>query len=202
MPGRTVPITRRAQALALLEEGIPVSRITERTGLTKSTIYRIKQIAIEQGYDPQVSFEFDDEFFTDAPRIGRPKVITEETTSKVLEVVRGNREGREKNAKEIGYLSGISESSALRILRKHKVGKFKPTWKPGLTQAMKDARLKFAREHEHWTLEDWKNVIWSDETSIILGHRRGANRVWRTKEERYNKAVIRRRWKKASEFMF
>jgi hypothetical protein len=43
MPSNTVPITRRARALALLEEGILVSRIIEH--------HRIKQIAIERGYD-------------------------------------------------------------------------------------------------------------------------------------------------------
>jgi hypothetical protein len=32
----------------LLEESIPVSRIIERTGLVKATIYRIKQIAIQR----------------------------------------------------------------------------------------------------------------------------------------------------------
>jgi transposase len=27
-------------------------------------------------------------------------------------------------------------------------------------------RLKFARAHQHWTVEDWKRVVWSDETKI------------------------------------
>ncbi len=67
---------------------------------------------------------------------------------------------------------------------------------------MKAARLQFALEHKDWTLEDWKNVIWSDETSVILGHRRGGLRVWRTSGERYDKTVIQQRWKKYSEFMF
>jgi hypothetical protein len=57
MPGCTIPITRRVQALVFLEEGIPVLRIIEHTGLTKSTIFRIKQIATEQGYGPKVSYE-------------------------------------------------------------------------------------------------------------------------------------------------
>jgi hypothetical protein len=42
---------------------------------------------------------------------------------------------------------------------------------------MKMARLAFAIDHAHWTLDDWKNVIWSDETSVVLGHRRGSYRV-------------------------
>uniref|UniRef100_A0A093UTP7 Uncharacterized protein n=1 Tax=Talaromyces marneffei PM1 TaxID=1077442 RepID=A0A093UTP7_TALMA len=40
---------------------------------------------------------------------------------------------------------------------------------------MKQARLAFALEHQHWTLEDFKNIIWTDETSVVLGHRRGSN---------------------------
>ena len=33
---------------------------------------------------------------------------------------------------------------------------------------------------DHATLEDWKNVIWSDVTSVIYGLRRGGEQAWRT----------------------
>jgi hypothetical protein len=64
----------------------------------------------------------------------------------------------------------------------------------------KAARLTWAIAHQDWTLEDWKNVILSDETIVVLGQRRGALR--RTKYEAHHPTYIRRRWKKASEFMF
>ena len=67
---------------------------------------------------------------------------------------------------------------------------------------MKTQRLAFALAHEHWTLEDWKNVIWSDETSVLLGHRRGGYRVWRLPSEAFTKSCIRERWKGFQEFMF
>jgi hypothetical protein len=51
-------------------------------------------------------------------------------------------------------------------------------------------------------LEDWKRVIWSDETSVVLGQRRGTVRVWRNQNEAYDRTVIRNRWKGFSEFMF
>ena len=60
--------------------------------------------------------EFKDEYFTDVPRAGRLKAITEESTAEVLETVRKNREGREKTAKELGFIASITETSALRIL--------------------------------------------------------------------------------------
>lgn len=67
---------------------------------------------------------------------------------------------------------------------------------------MKDARLQFARAYENWTLEDWKKVIWSDETSVVCGFRRGGYKVWRTPKERFLISCIRPRWKGYSEFMF
>jgi len=57
-----------------------------------------------------------------------------------------------------------------RILRKAGLRKTKPTRKPGLTIKMRKARLAFALRHKDWTLEDWKNVIWLDETSVVLLH--------------------------------
>lgn len=62
-------------------------------------------------------------------------------------------------------------------------------------------RLKFCRDHEHWTLEDWKNVIFSDETSVVIGQRRGAVRIWRTSDESTNPTCVRRRYKGYSDFM-
>ncbi|KAJ5941766.1 hypothetical protein N7516_001934 [Penicillium verrucosum] len=60
---------------------------------------------------------------------------------------------------------------------------------------MREARLAWCLEHRDWTLEDWKNVIWTDETSVILLHRRGGYRIWRTKEESFVRSAIRERWK-------
>ena len=80
--------------------------------------------------------------------------------------------------------------------------KCKVTRKPCLSEAMKEARLQFAERFKDWQLEQWKDVIWSDETSIILGQRRGQWRVWRTPAERFKPSCIRPRWKGCSEFMF
>ncbi|KAJ1299603.1 hypothetical protein OPQ81_012023 [Rhizoctonia solani] len=42
--------------------------------------------------------------------------------------------------------------------------------KPKLTRAHIKAHLEFAKVHKDWTVEDWKRVLWSDETKI--------NRLW------------------------
>ena len=47
-----------------------------------------------------------------------------------------------------------------------------------------------------------KNVIWTDETSVILGQKRGKERVWRTAVDRFHPDCRRYRWKSYSEFTF
>jgi transposase len=67
---------------------------------------------------------------------------------------------------------------------------------------MKEARLAWCNERKHWTLEDWKNIIFSDETSIILGGVRGKWRVWRKKDKTYHHHCVVRRWKGKKEFIW
>ena len=87
-------------------------------------------------------------------------------------------------------------------MKKHGFTIAKPKWKPGLTDIARQQRLAFALDHQDWVLENWKGDIWTDETSVILGHRRGAVRVWRKPEDAGDLTCTRRRWKGYSEFMF
>ena len=40
-------------------------------------------------------------------------------------------------------------------------------------------RLEFALRHQHWTVDDWKRVIWSDETKINRMGSDGRKWVWK-----------------------
>jgi len=55
--------------------------------------------------------------------------------------------------------------------------------KPFLSKKHKRARYDFALTHEHWTLEDWKTVVWSDETKINRLGSDGKKWVWKKKGE-------------------
>ena len=67
---------------------------------------------------------------------------------------------------------------------------------------MKAERLAWCLAYEHWTVKDWKNMIFSNKISVVLCHRRGGYRVWRKADEAFVKSCIRERWKGYSEFMF
>ena len=50
--------------------------------------------------------------------------------------------------------------------------------KPFLSKKHKEIRYKWAKAHEFWTIEDWKNIIWSDETKINIWGSDGIRYYW------------------------
>ena len=79
----------------------------------------------------------------------------------------------------------------------------KTTKKTELSETMMKTRLQFCFWYQHWTIEDWKNVIWSNETSVILGQQCDYKKwMWRTSLERNIKSCTRKKWADYSEFMF
>ena len=203
-------IATRAFVVALKSPsgGKTTAQVVAITGLQKRTVDRIYARACERGFDPNaVPLTIKNEWLEDSPRSGRPLKQTTQSKELIVTQVRRDRFGREKTCADIASeLSQqgieISATTVWRVLRANGFKKTKPTRKPGLTQKMKDERLAFCEAHKHWTLEDWKNVIWSDETSVVLLHRRGSYRIWRTADEAVVKSCIRERWKGYSEFMF
>ena len=195
----------RAQVVSLkLVLKLDNSQIEALTRVKPRTIHNLVDKALERRFDPQSSPPVVlEEHVCDAPRPGRPKK-QDDYKDQVLEKVRTDRFGREMTCAYISAKMGntISPMTVWRILRTAGMKKTKPTRKPGLTKRMRAERLEFCLRYQHWTLEDWKRVIWSDETAVVLNHRRGGYRVWRTSVERFVKSVIRERWKGYTEFQF
>ena len=77
---------------------------------------------------------------------------------------------------------------------------------------MKDDRLTFCLWHETWTLHSkendlldiggWDQVIFTDETSVIMGEHRGKGLITRTKDEEWSLDCMERAFKTNSTFMF
>lgn len=51
-------------------------------------------------------------------------------------------------------------------------------------------RLTFARNHVSWTTDDWKSVLFTDESRFSLRSPDGRERVWRRSGERYSQCAI------------
>src|SRR6266480_644763 len=199
----SIPIATRAQIVTLKALAYTNKEICSKLhlGLTHQALDRIYARAIIRGVNPEKPTCLD-HHVKDAPRAGRPTKQTDQAKADVEVKVTRDRYGREKSAEVIGTEVGLSANTVRRVLRKAGYKKTKPTRKPGLTEEMKKARLEFCLAHVDKGDDFWHNIIWTDETSIILGHRRGGYRVWRKSNERVKRSCIRPRWKGYSEFMF
>lgn len=214
-------VAQRLQALALAEYGVDKKVAAAIAGLSTAngglSVKRLMEKARRNGFNPSVSSVLKEEYVADTLRSGRPKIATLEKEAEILvssklfpassaclliNLVRQDRNSREKPSSVLGFENGVSSSTILRVLRRNKMRCVKTTKKPGLTAAIMEARFQWALQYKDWTVEDWKKVIWTDETSVCLGQRRGKVRIWRTPSERYHKTCSRRRWKGFMEFMF
>ncbi len=54
---------------------------------------------------------------------------------------------------------------------------------PLLSAKNRKQRLQFTQANQNWTIEDWKNVAWSDESRFLLRHSDGRVRIWRKEHE-------------------
>jgi transposase len=112
-------------------------------------------------------------------RRGRPRKLNRTQERRcVLEMVRGRVGTCADLARSSQQVLGVKVSSHTIKRALHRAGLRSQTKvkKPHLSLKNVKARLEFASVHEHWTIEDWSRVIFSDECKINRFNSDG--RVW------------------------
>jgi hypothetical protein len=195
-------LATRSQVLTLKQNEFKNKDIHAQTTVSPSQIGAICRKAKELGWKVEDKGPILDICLERKEGSGRPLVLTPAKILEIVACVETDRYGSEKTSTQVAAQCKVSQKTVWRGLRLGGLRKTKPTIKPGLTVAMKEARYAWCKAREHWTLEDFKRVIWIDETSVVLGVRRGGRRVWRKANDSVAKRNVRPRWKGASEFMF
>ncbi len=76
-----------------------------------------------------------------------------------------------------GMQNTITECTTRRTLKKMGYSSRRPHRVPLLSAKNRKRRLQFAQASQNWTIEDWKNVAWSDESQFLLRHSDGRVRI-------------------------
>ncbi len=69
-----------------------------------------------------------------------------------------------------GMKNTISEHTTHRTLKQMSSSSRRPHRVPLLSDKNRTRRIQFTQTHQNWTIEDCKNVAWSDESRFLLQH--------------------------------
>ncbi len=154
-----IGIEKRAQVEILSKEGYSERGIAKKLGLSKNGVHHCLQRLRETGLN------------IDRKRSGRPRVTS---ISEGKHLIISSKRNRRKTAPELttemnsNRQHPVSLTTVKRRLLSAGLRGCVAVKKPLLNKANKLKRLHWAKQHKDWTLEDWKKVLWTDESKFEL----------------------------------
>lgn len=171
MPSR-VPHSARLEIIKYCTEGVPQREICRRTGRSMTAVNRIIQAYREENGR-----------IGDAPRSGRPRCTSEEQDLLIIAAITDDPFQTAREIRDNVSLD-ISEATIRRRLNEAGLSGCIAAQKPVITERQRVQRLAFARAHEAWGVDDWGEVVFSDE-STFSSRWDQQRRVWRPYNCRY-----------------
>jgi transposase len=178
IPMKSLSAEKRKQIIFLLNAGNSVSKIHSSTGVSTSTISRIRC-----------------EYCPDLHRVsaGRPCKLTSANIRYAQHLITS---AKVENAAQVTRAlcnitnNTLSSQTVRRALKKDGMKAVVKKKRPLLTKKHKRERLDFALAHKDWTLEDWKKVVWSDETKVNRLGSDGRKWVWKKAGEELSDRLV------------
>ncbi len=84
----------------------------------------------------------------------------------------------------------LSEGSGRRYIKLLEMDCYVAVQKPFLSKKNIDARIPWARTHQDWTLDQWGQVAFTDESSFTVRPTKNRLRVWRLRGTRLHQRHI------------
>ena len=118
---------------------------------------------------------------TKSKRSGRPRKTNKKIGNKIYAISKGiDRNLHQKfvlKSMKTWIYQYRSRQSKAALKKKGMIGRI-AVRKPLLRPVNKQKRLRFAQEHVDWTIDQWKSVLWTDESKFELfgSHRRQFDR--------------------------
>jgi transposase len=137
-----------------LTQGLSTRAVAKKFKISQSTVVKYSK-EITQDYSKR--------------RPGRPGRISDQTKRYIVQKVSSNVL---KTAVEVKkYLNDelnidVSANRVREVLHEKGLKGIIKKKKPFLSAKHRKARTEFVNKYQHWTEDDWKRVIWSDETKI------------------------------------
>lgn len=165
---------KRAQVFALKNQGVSNQDIAAETGLSVSGIQKINRTVKQTNS------------FKDRPRSGRPPKLSDRNNRTIVRMLK-----KKETQTATSISKALKTSHNIQVSRKTVARSLKLSGyacrikkkKPKLTDKHKKARLAFAKKYESWTSDDWRKVVWSDESKFNLLNSDGKEYYWTNRPE-------------------
>ncbi len=172
----------RIKVWTLKEEGLSFKKIAQKIGKPHQTISKICKRIQETKH------------FKDRPRSGRPKLLDERKKRILCRILNKTEIKTATNVQKEAqqdYNIVASRKTVARALNTMGYASRLKRKKPALTKNQKKARLEWAKKHSTWTSDDWRHVIWSDESPFSILNSNGKEYVWQKPGEAISESSVK-----------
>lgn len=129
--------------------------------------------------------------YTLSKRCGRPRATTKNDDKYLLFLHKKNRSSSAADLQK-KWNKGVCRNTVRSRLNENGIRAYVRTSKPSLTKKQMLARYQFCRKYATWTKDEWRQVVFSDESKVQCMPDGGLRFVWRTKKEKHDSFAIRR----------
>ena len=153
-----------------LLDGLSIRSTMKKTNETRSTVHKIqKQL-----------------HFMEKNAGGRPKKLTTREEQYLVQAV--TIKGKDNATEATKALKNnlgkvVSVDTVRRVLKNAGLKSYVKPKKPNMSEKNRKARLDWALDHVNWTIDDWKRVVWTDETKINRFGSDGKTYTWKVPGE-------------------
>lgn len=147
----------KAKIISLKASGMKIITIASRIGVHRTSIDRFLRGYAEKGE------------LGSPPRSGRPALLSKKDIDRLCLCIKRNRLASLKTLQRLCNLNHVSLRTIRRALRFY--SKFKSKFcrkKPFISLKNIKNRIRWCKEHRNWSLDDWKHVVWSDESTFTI----------------------------------
>lgn len=161
---RSIQESQKNKIISMLNNGSTIRQVADQVSVSTATVSRVGKSHCSD---------------REKRKGGRPEVLTGADKRYCVRLVTKGRVDSASKVKkqfEMDHSRTVSVDTIKRALKGSGLGAIPKPSKPLLNARNVKKRLEWCQAHRHWTLEDWKRVVWSDETKINRFNSDG--RVW------------------------
>ena len=161
---------KRTRICTLLQEGYSSRDVASRENVSQSAVVRLNAKAKATGSVKDLPGRGHKRIFTGRNERNLVWLITTGECSTAVDI---------QKTLKINDQIDVSACTVRRTLHRNGLSSRIKRKKLYLKKKHQAQRLKFAKKYKDWTLENWKKVVWSDESKFMIFGSDGRHYCWK-----------------------